>query len=399
MTQAALSPEPLLALDKAALFTLTPALHKAQRSPAPAYTAPAVLDNEWVPYAKVPVALTPEPYEDLDQPFVHQHWTVEVNTTRRSDHASKYKVTWGPLAAIKANASKPAALNAQALAGSTGPAAATLLPTRLAQALALYNVSVLPYKTSSGLAQWVPSSTLGALASHPALGLLLTQALAPESADVTGAPKLVSSLRHKTPCLAKVAPFSSQWVRLWRFHTGVSDLHTLTTHPHLSVHPSAWLTKALLVTSLRLELLERGSVAGARRPLSLEQAAVGSQNNLLLDLTLLASLAGRGGEPKPLTTSAWRTLTGQGASWVAQALDADLTARAGYALINEEVGSIRRLRVTKGVYLPSDVPMHAVCGSKDVIHSWAIPGLNIKIDCIPGYNSHRRVFIRWRGAY
>jgi heme/copper-type cytochrome/quinol oxidase subunit 2 len=43
--------------------------------------------------------------------------------------------------------------------------------------------------------------------------------------------------------------------------------------------------------------------------------------------------------------------------------------------------------------------MHVICGSKDVIHSWAIPGLGIKIDCIPGFNSHRRVLLRWRGVY
>ena len=34
-----------------------------------------------------------------------------------------------------------------------------------------------------------------------------------------------------------------------------------------------------------------------------------------------------------------------------------------------DVGSMRRLRVTKGICLPSDYPIHVVCGSKDVIHS------------------------------
>ena len=29
----------------------------------------------------------------------------------------------------------------------------------------------------------------------------------------------------------------------------------------------------------------------------------------------------------------------------------------------------RRMRVTSGVLLPSDVAMHVICGSKDVIHS------------------------------
>jgi heme/copper-type cytochrome/quinol oxidase subunit 2 len=74
-------------------------------------------------------------------------------------------------------------------------------------------------------------------------------------------------------------------------------------------------------------------------------------------------------------------------------------ARSAYEFVRCDVGSMRRLRVTKGICLPSDYPIHVICGSKDVIHSWAIPGLGIKIDCIPGYNSHRRVMFRWRGIY
>lgn len=43
--------------------------------------------------------------------------------------------------------------------------------------------------------------------------------------------------------------------------------------------------------------------------------------------------------------------------------------RSGYAHIRVDVASMRRLRVTKGIYLPSDTPMHGIFGSKDVIHS------------------------------
>jgi len=57
-------------------------------------------------------------------------------------------------------------------------------------------------------------------------------------------------------------------------------------------------------------------------------------------------------------------------------------------------GMARRARVTSGVCLPSDHPLHLICCSKDVVHSWAIPGLYIKVDCIPGYNCHRRLMIR-----
>ena len=66
----------------------------------------------------------------------------------------------------------------------------------------------------------------------------------------------------------------------------------------------------------------------------------------------------------------------------------------GYLPIRTEVESQRRLRVTKGIYLPADIPMHGIFGSKDVIHSWAVPGLGIKVDCIPGYSSHRRLIFR-----
>jgi heme/copper-type cytochrome/quinol oxidase subunit 2 len=68
--------------------------------------------------------------------------------------------------------------------------------------------------------------------------------------------------------------------------------------------------------------------------------------------------------------------------------------RSAFLPMREDVGSIRRLRVTKGLALPVDLPLHGVFGSKDVIHSWAVPGLGLKIDCIPGFNSHRRVSLR-----
>jgi heme/copper-type cytochrome/quinol oxidase subunit 2 len=71
-----------------------------------------------------------------------------------------------------------------------------------------------------------------------------------------------------------------------------------------------------------------------------------------------------------------------------------IRSRSAYEFTRCDVGSMKRLRVTKGICLPADYPIHVICGSKDVVHSWAIPGLGIKIDCIPGYNSHRRVMFR-----
>ena len=80
-------------------------------------------------------------------------------------------------------------------------------------------------------------------------------------------------------------------------------------------------------------------------------------------------------------------------------LQKSLKSRFDYKEINNNISNIRRLRVSKGICLPSDISIHIICASKDVIHSWAIPGLGVKIDAIPGFNSHRRALFRWRGLY
>jgi len=50
-------------------------------------------------------------------------------------------------------------------------------------------------------------------------------------------------------------------------------------------------------------------------------------------------------------------------------LEEQVDARTGYTPIVNDISSQRRLRVTKGIYLPADIPMHGIFGSKDVIHS------------------------------
>lgn len=47
-------------------------------------------------------------------------------------------------------------------------------------------------------------------------------------------------------------------------------------------------------------------------------------------------------------------------------------------------GSLRNLEVTNRISLPIDTPIRILVTSADVIHSWAVPGLGIKIDACPG---------------
>lgn len=48
-----------------------------------------------------------------------------------------------------------------------------------------------------------------------------------------------------------------------------------------------------------------------------------------------------------------------------------------------------RLHATGAIAMPIEIRLHILASSKDVIHSWAIPSAGIKIDCVPGYSSHR----------
>lgn len=43
----------------------------------------------------------PNPFEDLDPNFIYRRWTMEVNTTRRTDHSARYQVTSGAFLSAK----------------------------------------------------------------------------------------------------------------------------------------------------------------------------------------------------------------------------------------------------------------------------------------------------------
>ena len=53
------------------------------------------------------------------------------------------------------------------------------------------------------------------------------------------------------------------------------------------------------------------------------------------------------------------------------------------------VTNMIRLHATGAIAMPTETRMHILASSRDVIHSWAIPSAGIKIDCVPGYSSHR----------
>jgi heme/copper-type cytochrome/quinol oxidase subunit 2 len=61
--------------------------------------------------------------------------------------------------------------------------------------------------------------------------------------------------------------------------------------------------------------------------------------------------------------------------------------------------SKRLLRTRRTLVLPAHVNITAVTNSYDVIHSWFIPGLGLKMDCIPGRATHHTFYIDNVGFY
>ena len=59
----------------------------------------------------------------------------------------------------------------------------------------------------------------------------------------------------------------------------------------------------------------------------------------------------------------------------------------------------RIIRTKKILVLPSHINITLITNSFDVIHSWFIPGLGVKIDCVPGRSTHHTFFIDNIGFY
>lgn len=59
----------------------------------------------------------------------------------------------------------------------------------------------------------------------------------------------------------------------------------------------------------------------------------------------------------------------------------------------------RIIRTKRTLVLPAHVNITLVTNSFDVVHSWFIPGLGIKLDCVPGRSTHHTFYIDSVGFY
>ena len=63
--------------------------------------------------------------------------------------------------------------------------------------------------------------------------------------------------------------------------------------------------------------------------------------------------------------------------------------KSQYRPMRKGVTNMIRMQATGAIAMPIEIRLHILASSRDVIHSWAIPSAGIKIDCVPGYSSHR----------
>lgn len=82
-------------------------------------------------------------------------------------------------------------------------------------------------------------------------------------------------------------------------------------------------------------------------------------------------------------------------------LDYDPVEFDSYMVLEDDLveGAYRLLEVDERVYLPERTSIRVLVTSLDVIHSWAIPSLGIKMDACPGRLNQVGLYIRRRGVY
>jgi len=64
-----------------------------------------------------------------------------------------------------------------------------------------------------------------------------------------------------------------------------------------------------------------------------------------------------------------------------------------------EYGQFRLLEVDNKIVVPVDTHIRLICTSSDVLHSFAVPSLGIKIDAVPGRLNAVSTFIEREGTY
>ena len=124
--------------------------------------------------------------------------------------------------------------------------------------------------------------------------------------------------------------------------------------------------------------------------------------NLANDLNTLENLRKDGKEPKPAPKFNPYLVQNK------LVVDNLSSVKSNYRMFtknknsSEDISNVlgrRLLRTKRTLVLPTHVNITIITNSYDVIHSWFIPGLGLKLDCIPGRSTHHLLHIDNVGFY
>ena len=62
-------------------------------------------------------------------------------------------------------------------------------------------------------------------------------------------------------------------------------------------------------------------------------------------------------------------------------------------------GSLRLLEVDKRLVVPKKTQLNIMASASDVLHSWAVPALGIKIDACPGRLNQINAYLKRSGVF
>lgn len=103
-----------------------------------------------------------------------------------------------------------------------------------------------------------------------------------------------------------------------------------------------------------------------------------------------------------LTPSMDVIVTGNQWFWIYEIMVFDKKVTYESHMIAEEdlrTGELRNLEVDNPLILPIETNIRLVVNSNDVIHSWAVPSLGIKIDAVPGRTNVASLYIKREGRF
>jgi cytochrome c oxidase subunit 2 len=103
-----------------------------------------------------------------------------------------------------------------------------------------------------------------------------------------------------------------------------------------------------------------------------------------------------------LTPSMDVVITGNQWFWIYEIMVFDKKYAFESHMIAEEdlkIGELRNLEVDNPLILPIETNIRLIVNSNDVIHSWAVPSLGVKIDAVPGRTNTGFLYIKREGRF